>query len=324
MGIPESPSARGACPTDEELAAFLDGMLPAEERARITAHLADCESCYEIFAGAVHFQQDEQDSGGTKEQVGTKEGRIVPFPVKQESNARRWNPWWIGSAAAAVLVLGLGFAVYKELNVEPDLRLASLAGRLPPVAANEYYPYRTKRGGGEDQVDFASERAAQFMVGVLLLDDSHDRHKTGTINPDRLRMAAQKLGNLTTFSDPSKNILAVAQDLESGEPRKRAAERLSRLEAEVDNDLSYSLLYRFGKWTEAGRLATVAKRSDFFARRENLRFFANLMKEPAVQQDEDIAEPLAKIKTILDRGARDEDSSVLAAQLKELIQHYDI
>jgi predicted anti-sigma-YlaC factor YlaD len=42
----------GSCPTEEEIAVFLDGMVAAGERRRILAHLARCESCYEVFAGA--------------------------------------------------------------------------------------------------------------------------------------------------------------------------------------------------------------------------------------------------------------------------------
>jgi hypothetical protein len=51
------------CPTDEEIAAFLDGGLAAGERARITAHLAGCESCFEVFAGAAGVLAEQAPRG---------------------------------------------------------------------------------------------------------------------------------------------------------------------------------------------------------------------------------------------------------------------
>jgi predicted anti-sigma-YlaC factor YlaD len=42
------------CLTSEEIAGFLDGVFATGDCARITAHLASCESCYELFAGAAH------------------------------------------------------------------------------------------------------------------------------------------------------------------------------------------------------------------------------------------------------------------------------
>jgi len=43
------------CPDDEELAAFLDGILPPAERARVVRHLAGCEDCYWVFVESLLF-----------------------------------------------------------------------------------------------------------------------------------------------------------------------------------------------------------------------------------------------------------------------------
>ena len=40
----------GDCPDLETIAAYLDGRLTERERARVTAHLADCEDCYALFS----------------------------------------------------------------------------------------------------------------------------------------------------------------------------------------------------------------------------------------------------------------------------------
>ena len=106
---------KDGCPPLEDLAAFLDGNLPEDGRARVTAHLADCERCYEVFAGAARFQEDS-----------APKGRVFRFPFRKRkpadlgkataevySNgggtlflAPRWKT--AAMAASALLVVGLG------------------------------------------------------------------------------------------------------------------------------------------------------------------------------------------------------------------------
>jgi len=314
MGIPESPSARGACPSDEELAAFLDGMLPAEERTRITAHLADCESCYEIFAGAVHFQHDEQDSDGGEEQVGAKEGRVVPFPVKQASDTRNRKAWW-AAAAAAVLVLGGGLAGYRLLfPYEPKLNVADLKAKLNP--AQDFYHYAQYRGGGGQS---SADDAPKFMIGVLLTDIRLDR----SIDAERLAEVGRKLKKVSFADVQAQDILDSAEKLRSGDPKTKeeVAKRLPSQEAAIE-EIVDSSFYKLGMWSEAGRLAAVTKTPAFFSRRSNERFFADL--KTSFSQDEGVAEPLEAIKTITDRGVREADFKPLAEQFTEIIRHYDI
>jgi anti-sigma factor RsiW len=41
------------CPSDETLAAYLDGALTEEEREKIEEHLVDCTKCRRVVAEAV-------------------------------------------------------------------------------------------------------------------------------------------------------------------------------------------------------------------------------------------------------------------------------
>jgi predicted anti-sigma-YlaC factor YlaD len=54
MTTPDTSTVLALCPTSEDIAAFLDGTA-GRERTRLASHLADCESCYELFAGVAHF-----------------------------------------------------------------------------------------------------------------------------------------------------------------------------------------------------------------------------------------------------------------------------
>lgn len=44
------------CPTDEQLAAFLDGGLGGPERQQVLTHLADCECCRPLLAAAAELE----------------------------------------------------------------------------------------------------------------------------------------------------------------------------------------------------------------------------------------------------------------------------
>jgi hypothetical protein len=54
MPDPDARRFQRPCAAAEEIAAFIGGMVAAGERRRLVAHLAGCESCYAIFAGAAH------------------------------------------------------------------------------------------------------------------------------------------------------------------------------------------------------------------------------------------------------------------------------
>src|SRR5688500_13958296 len=87
------------CPDLEEIAAFLDGKLSGAERARTVAHLAECESCYEIFAGAARFQLDEEDS------VQENAPAPIAFPRRLILGKKPIQGWHV--ALAAAILLGL-------------------------------------------------------------------------------------------------------------------------------------------------------------------------------------------------------------------------
>jgi len=58
--IDETTAAASACPDLEDIAALLDGKLPADQQAQLIEHRAACESCNEVFAGAARFMEDSQ------------------------------------------------------------------------------------------------------------------------------------------------------------------------------------------------------------------------------------------------------------------------
>jgi hypothetical protein len=55
MTDPDAGRFQQPCAADEEIAAVIGGMMAAGERRRMVAHLASCESCYAVYAGAARL-----------------------------------------------------------------------------------------------------------------------------------------------------------------------------------------------------------------------------------------------------------------------------
>jgi len=86
----------GACPEPEQLAAYVDGRVTAEERASIQRHLADCEDCREVVADAVRLR-DESAS------------RVLPFWRRRKAQA-------IGGG-----ILALAASLILVVQLRPEL-----------------------------------------------------------------------------------------------------------------------------------------------------------------------------------------------------------
>src|SRR5687767_2308900 len=55
---PKYPAHKDLCPDAEDLAALADGRLQSAERARLEAHLADCDRCRPVFAGLAELREE--------------------------------------------------------------------------------------------------------------------------------------------------------------------------------------------------------------------------------------------------------------------------
>lgn len=283
---------KDGCPPLEDLAAFLDGKLPEDGRARVTAHLADCERCYEVFAGAARFQEDSVPRGG-----------VLPFPFGRAKAAfkdKAPSPWKATAlAASALLVVGLGaFFGYQAFMAQPEMAVADLIEPLQDQeAARNLYRYDVFRGPG-DKGGVYSDRPS-FMVGVFLVD---------------LRLALEvgdvesSANLLQAISNELKEVLLIEEEeadrysdlylqLKDG---AKSAEVLRQLQAEAptmeaklsadDSGLSPEFL-AFGKWTEAARLAAVTGTPDFFEKWANRRFLARVIEEKKAQEKRDANKP---------------------------------
>lgn len=320
------------CPPLEDIAAFLDDRLKPEERERITEHLARCESCYEIFAGAVHFQEEERDSSA--EDIGG--GDVIPFPLAEEkdgaprrsSESPRRFPAWLLLAASVVLATGLGYLLWQNSRVLPDVTVAGLSASLqgsPGIAEKRYQPENVDRGGPDGGV--VGSEAPVFLAGVHLLD---------------LRLSAQGgevedrktiLYSLSGALDQVLGMHSEAERLKQETDRLTDATALQQTAETWERNLeswnAEDPFFRFGLWTEAGRISAEAGSSGFFKERINRRFLTGIQREISsiAHEDDRYARVLEDLRTI---GAswdsnerRVQDGAKLEASFRSIIEQME-
>jgi len=156
------------CPGDvEELAAFIDGRLTSERRARVVEHLATCADCRDIVMTADEF--------------AVAEGAVPSNVVRGKFFQRVAIP----AAAAAAIVTGLFLGPLGKSGME-KLVAAAEHEKVRPIAARfsadfPYRDHRVNRGGGEPEPldEFAMDGTAAEVAQVDDNDSAKKLHAAG-------------------------------------------------------------------------------------------------------------------------------------------------
>jgi hypothetical protein len=317
MASPTDPrSGSDTCPSPEEVAAFLDGKLPPRERERVAAHLADCQRCYEVFAGAARFLEDHP--AGEE----SPRGGLFRFPFSRGRTGPMTR--FLALAASLLLMAFLGYFVWRGFFSTPTLNLASVAGPLegaPGVAANLYESPVYRGPGDEGDGNWDPEL---FLAGVRLLDL---RLSAQAGDVDRARRALEDLADAV---EEIPFLEKMASELREEAARVTDAESLRgtlpAIEREVEAELGETLFFDFGLWAEAGRLSAASRNPELFEHRANRRFLKRLLAEVPGRLDtpDAVMEDLRHIQRL--GAARHLDSAdfqALQARFAEIIRWYD-
>jgi hypothetical protein len=224
-------------PSDETLAAFIDGRVDAETRGRVVEHLASCAECYSVFIGSTEIPAA----------VAADVSNVRPF--------RRARYAIAAAAIAAAAAIGFFITPAGQRLYHPD-GLAALAAAAPSARTFEGrisgFPYRREapitRGVEADPsqnpanyklLDVAAKVQANALkspsvenlhalgVSQLLLGKSSEAMQT-------LGDALEKSGGLDASTDVALisdyaaalcSRAADARSTESAELAARAAER---------------------------------------------------------------------------------------------------
>ncbi len=286
----------------EALAALVDGRLSPSECARLRAHLAGCEECYDTYVEVLHLQQEE---------LGAQQEERAPLPFA-ERRTRKTGPWFRLAAAAVILCLG-GVLGYDALH-RPDPAVAILVDSFEDQsnlgdqcrAWDTFLGEPPRPGGGSPVAAGTGTQAARtrdsFQLGVLLLDLA--LQPSPEVSSRRM---ARILGGEERIFEEERIFLLRASDGKASPAEIR--QRLPELETSFDRAYDEVFL-DLGKWTEAARIAAATGAGSFFTRRINRDFPSWVLKESGGELPPQAARDLTTVARILEK------ESLVAADLE--------
>ncbi len=240
-------------PDLEDLAAYVDGRLSGELKARVEERLARDEDYYEVFLETVRFQEEQ----GREQQAG---GEVV-------APAAWWRSRRIQVAAplAAAAVLAAAVGVPRLIGGPPT---AELVARLDAqVVLDNWVEPGWNVNRGELDPDLLRRQELAFRLGTRTVDltvalEAGDLHAAGGWAAQLEKLAAGhdvllplgfKLTELITQID--------------GGDLAAAAKGAAQLEAHLADLLkrSEARYFDLGRWNEAGRLAALTDDDEVLA-----------------------------------------------------------
>lgn len=309
-----------------DLARFLDGGMPEEERSRAVAHLSESDPDAELLADAAfmlrdlegqeavvvgditradHPHHDEADTGD--------DSRVVP--LRPPSTARTWRRGpvrWLALAAVLAGVVLVPLALSRSGGRDSGDFAALLAHRDTglPAGWTERRAWSVSRGGGVPQIE--DTRAVQ--LGALHTDlEIAVAARQADQTADLAGQIVARLRDVTaggTVAPAYEAIGARAGDSPQAlaEPLKTARENLAGLAGDD--------YFALGAWTEAAMLAAERRDAAFFQARAS-----RTMLDRAASLTSDDPEARAALDAIrAAAGADPPDWAALQTQTRALMR----
>lgn len=297
----------------ELMAAFIEGRLSGEERARAVKLLAESDDALELFANALRQQQETADV------------KVVPI-----STARRWRTWrtLVPLAAAAVLAI---------------VMVPRLAGRrTPAVFANQYamelsqdphfaglrdgWEHRTwsvTRGvpsgaPGTRPTGSAAESKLAFRLGARSVDLQVALRRGDTALADGLTGEVVQTLSGVAFSESVQAHYSELKSRVATDTPARLIDRASDVEHELRDLLGSPPSFSFGQWVAAAELAARAHDASFFESTYGIRFIQSA--SPAGSLGSDDVEALRSIETRMKEGTNEDTLDEVDEVLQTIIR----
>lgn len=336
----EAMSDSGTHPPLEELAAYIDGLLEEKEAARVAEHIAECEDCFFVYSETVRFQLEHPDEA---EVPGPE---VLPFPARKKdvppqrdpkhspapalTKRRKTSPWWLGAAAAALLAIAIGIPLYRNFGPLslPQVTTAELIEPVQgiPGIQDQLYKYKVPRGGPKEESEIDQK---SFIIGSAFVDlrlslQEGDVETSSAL----LHKIGASVKEIDISPDLGLSLIEKSQDLKSSADLQRLLLETEQWEAEISADdgkwyvnPDYII---FGKWAEAGRLAALLQKEEFFDSRENRRVLSYVLQSKEMAPDEDVVAQLQEIEGLWDKGnLQSRDFVMLAEKFEAILEVYD-
>ena len=133
---PMEPTFTAACPSQMELASYLDGRLSATAVESVEAHLAACRECREAVADARLIVSSAARAPERVIESAQALVSAVPIhrPVQAKNRSSFGLKWrmarWPAAAAASIAICVFGYRTGMASTASTDLRLDQLATEM--------------------------------------------------------------------------------------------------------------------------------------------------------------------------------------------------
>jgi tetratricopeptide (TPR) repeat protein len=212
MTLPRDRADRRGCADAETIAAFVDGRLPAGERAALEAHAADCADCRESIA----------------------EVTLALVRRREARPSRAASPWVLSTLATAAAIV---FAAGAWYATRPEADEQGLAVLAHAVGAHRFAEARLSEGFAYAPAPSANRGAPEPSAPLDLVRAALDLQTLAAAHPTVGNLRASGISWLATG-----HLDAAIETLDQ-------ATRLSPNDAAAAVDLSAALLER---WREMG------------------------------------------------------------------------
>jgi len=324
-------SAAAPCPTDEQLAAYIDGVLSPAESRQVAEHLASCEDCFELYCETARFLVDSSPAPPEDAELAAAlAGKgVVRFPTLAER--RRQIVQW--AAIAALLVVSAGGGGYLQFLAAPS-PLTTVADKVPNRAALIPSLWKGPTYRGTDEREGGQLNEESFHMGVHLVNLPvtlrAENAKEAEDEVARILQLLQKQSFTDQIQDGYKGVTAA---LANGKSPQSLLPVVDRLAGRTGDPESVRAVYDplsldLGQWVEAGRLSSLAKDPSFFQEADNRKFLAHLIRRDKLGLSETKLDPaslenLEQISDILSKGdLHSADYDDLTRKLEEILKRY--
>lgn len=261
----------------ELLAAFIDGRLSGEERARAVKLLADSDEALELFANALLDRPPSDLSPDLESDV-----KVVPI-----ATARRWRQWKVvlpvAAAAALAIVMvpriggpgrngAMGNRYAMELTQDPRFASSLRQG----WEDRGWSVNRGRETPGTSRAGSAAESRLAFRLGVRSVDLHVALRTADTTLAANLAGEILDMLGAVQFLDPVAASYSELKSRLSTDPVARSIERASDAERKL-SDILGSPSFAFGQWVGAANLAAQTRSRTFFESSNGTRFIRSAM-----------------------------------------------
>lgn len=285
--------ANTKCPSDEEIAVFLDGKLNDTDRDAIMGHISSCDDCYELFTEVINIQEEPSKVSWLNPKFLIS--KVVPYSL---------------AAAAAILAMSYLLRDYSIGNLSfVNDRVAILTedtGRASlPEMNREGAVYRY------GFADVTNPKKASFRIGICLADI---KIAATTENKESISgLLSNMVVLLKNTKVSGKTILFYEGMTKEIEESGTSRQLMGGIEVMMLKEVEEPLFVWFGQWCAGGRIAAV-KRTERFYDIDDVRIFIRMLKKENLP--EGVLRSLNEIEGVVKAGVYTE------VQFKRLEKEY--